>query len=753
VKYHLGCSADLRMPAGPLNVSLMPNPSHLEAVDPVVMGKVRARQHFQQDTEQKQVLGMLIHGDAAFCGQGIVAETLELGALRGYNVGGIVHIVINNQVGFTTNPREARTSAFPTDVAKAAGIPILHVNGDDVEAVVRTFRLAIEWRQTFQKDVVIDLVGYRRNGHNEQDDPTATQPLMYKKIEAHPPLVELYASQLIANGVLSSEEVAAMQQEVHEEYETQYQRGGAEEEDSPEEWRYNKWHDSITKMLKVPGNPTGLPLSVLQDVGNALAQPPHDFTLHPEVAKLLKKRAQMANGTRRVDMPFAEALACGALILDFDPKDENYVEYLASIARQHDVQYVKHPKTHVRLAGQDVERGTFSQRHARFFNQDTGKAYHPFNFVAKNSDRGAQAEYHCFNSNLSEAAALGFEYGYSLHNENALVMWEAQFGDFVNGAQVIIDNFITSGASKWDAASSLVLLLPHGAEGQGPEHSSARLERFLQLVDDDPDELPGLSHQVLKVLREHFEEADSDGDGLISPVAMEDLMRNFAPVKHGAIAENSVILDILGKNLGPEWERKPVSLEEWLSFMKSFLMRAREASSNITIVNPTTPAQYFHVLRRQVHRPFSVPLIVMGPKMLLHHTPASSPLSDFVSGSSFKRVIGDGSRGDNMAEAFTRTCPDSEVRRLILCSGKISMMCGGRGSPWAATMWRSHEWSSSSPSHITNYALRCSATPMQRLSGCRRSPRIWVHGLTWSHATGPFGESCWEAQVKVGSPL
>ncbi len=452
VKYHLGTSSDRDFDGAVVHMSLTANPSHLEAVDPVALGKVRAKQHQRGDFEHDQVVGLLMHGDAAFAGQGLVAETLELSELKGYRTGGTIHFVVNNQIGFTTNPAHARSSPYPSDVAKGMQAPIFHVNGDDPEAVVHVARIATEFRHRFKKDAVVDIFCYRRHGHNETDEPAFTQPLMYKAIASHPTTRELYARRLAAEGLVSAEESGKIAQDFLKRLEDEFKAAKTYHPNKAE------WLEGVWKGLSVASGEdrrgaTAVALPLLKEVGAALTRAPEGFNVNRKIVRQLEaKRAAIEKG-EGIDWATAEALAFGTLLTE---------------------------GSCVRLSGQDSGRGTFSQRHAALFDQETGKRYVPLNHI-----RDGQKHFEVIDSPLSEAAVLGFEYGYSLADPRTLVLWEAQFGDFANGAQVIIDQFIAAGEAKWLRMSGLVLLLPHGHEGQGPEHSSARLERFLQLCGED----------------------------------------------------------------------------------------------------------------------------------------------------------------------------------------------------------------------------------------------------------------------------
>jgi len=532
VKYHKGFSADLRTPGGNVHVALAFNPSHLEVVNPVVEGSVRARQERRGDERGDRVVPVLVHGDAAFAGQGVVMETLQLSQARGFYTGGTIHIIVNNQIGFTTSdPRDMRSTMYPSDVAKMLEAPIFHVNGDDPEAVVFVTRLALEYRMRFHKDVVIDLVCYRRHGHNEADEPAATQPVMYRVIRQHPTVRKLYADRLIADGVITEAEAAEMIE--------QYRKGldeGRPQARASLGLIGNKYTVDWSKYANVDWSErvqTGVELRRLRSLGERIVRVPEGMTLHPRVAQVMTNRARMIAGEMPLDWGCAETLAYAALLED---------------------------GFSVRITGQDTGRGTFFHRHAVLYDQQTGEPYVPLQHVAERQPR-----FQVIDSVLSEEAVLGFEYGYSTTEPNCLDIWEAQFGDFANGAQVIIDQFISSGEAKWGRICGLVLFLPHGYEGQGPEHSSARLERFLQLC----------------------------------------------------------------------------------------------AEMNMQVCVPSTPAQMFHMLRRQMLRSFRKPLIVMTPKSLLRHELSVSRLEDLVDGG-FQLVI------DEIDDL-----PPQQVRRVVFCSGKV----------------------------------------------------------------------------------
>jgi 2-oxoglutarate dehydrogenase E1 component len=534
VKYHLGTSADRVFDGRSVHLSLTANPSHLEAVNTVVLGKVRAKQRQRNDEARDKVMGLLLHGDAAFAGQGLVPEAFALSDLKGYETGGTVHIVINNQIGFTTSPKFSRSSPYCSDVAKIVAAPIFHVNADDVEAVVHAARVAIEYRQRFKKDVVLDMICYRRHGHNESDEPAFTQPLMYRKIAGHPTTRAIYADRLAKEGVVAKEEAERIAAD------TETRLGQAFEASrgykvNKADWLEGSWAGMTVAYGDERRGVTGVSIERLKEVGLALTRVPENFNANRKIVRQLEAKRKMIEQGEGIDWATAEALAFGTLLVDGHP---------------------------VRLSGQDSGRGTFSQRHAVLVDQETEATYVPLSNI-----RFGQAPFEVIDSPLSEAGVLGFEYGYSLAEPQTLILWEAQFGDFANGAQVIIDQFLSSGESKWLRMSGLVMLLPHGYEGQGPEHSSARLERYLQLCAED----------------------------------------------------------------------------------------------NIQVCNCTTPANYFHMLRRQVMRDFRKPLVLMSPKSLLRHKLCVSKLSEMATGETFHRVLWDSGE----------VGPDGDIRRVVLCSGKV----------------------------------------------------------------------------------
>ena len=541
VKYHLGASSDREFDGNNVHLSLTANPSHLEAVNPVVIGKVRAKQDQIGDADRTQVLPLLLHGDAAFAGQGVVAECFGLSGLVGHRTGGTIHVVVNNQTGFTTAPHFSRSSPYPTDIALMVEAPIFHVNGDDPEAVVHAAKVATEFRQKFQKDVVIDIFCYRRFGHNEGDEPMFTNPLMYNQIKRQKTTLSLYTERLVKDGLIPEGEIedmkAAFQAKMNEEFEA-----GKDYKPNKADWLDGRWSHLDRRGEEYQRGETSISAQTLADIGTALSRVPDGFPLHKTVARMLESKKKMFAAGEGFDWATGEALAFGSLLCEGFP---------------------------VRLSGQDCTRGTFSQRHSGLINQDTEERYYPLNHI-----RAGQKRYDVIDSMLSEYAVLGFEYGYSLAEPNALTLWEAQFGDFANGAQIMFDQFISSGESKWLRMSGLVVLLPHGFEGQGPEHSSARLERFLQMCGQD----------------------------------------------------------------------------NWI------------------IANCTTPANYFHILRRQLHRNFRKPLILMTPKSLLRHKLAVSKAEDFTTGSSFHRVLWDDAEASTSAHKLK---PDAKIKRVVMCSGKV----------------------------------------------------------------------------------
>ncbi len=546
VKYHLGASSDREFDGNKVHLSLTPNPSHLEIVDPVVLGKVRAKQDQLGATPDNRTMALplLIHGDAAFAGQGVVSECFGLSELKGYRTGGSLHFIVNNQIGFTTYPRYSRSSPYPSDVAKMIEALIFHVNGDDPEAVVFAAKVAIEYRQRFAKPVVIDMFCYRRFGHNEGDEPAFTQPLMYQKIRQHPSTLDIYAKKLIGEGVVTEGEVDKMRGDWRHRLEAEFEAGQGYKPNKAD-WLDGRW--SIIKAGMEIDDPrrgnTGVDVAKLREIGEKITRVPEDFQVHRTINRFLENRKKAIETGEGIDWATAEALAFCTLLLDGHP---------------------------VRLSGQDSERGTFSQRHSVLFDQRTEARYTPFNHLSDN-----QSRYEVLNSMLSEEAVLGYEYGYSTAEPNALVLWEAQFGDFANGAQVVFDQFISSAERKWLRMSGLVCLLPHGYEGQGPEHSSARLERYLQMCAED----------------------------------------------------------------------------------------------NMQVANCTTPANYFHILRRQLRREIRKPLILMTPKSLLRHKKAVSRLDEMGADTTFHRILWDDAQV--LKDEKIKLVADDKIRRVVLSAGKV----------------------------------------------------------------------------------
>jgi 2-oxoglutarate dehydrogenase E1 component len=545
VKYHLGASSDREFDGTKVHLSLTANPSHLEIVDPVVLGKVRAKQdqHGCQTEAREIVLPLLIHGDAAFAGQGVIAECFGLSGLKGHRTGGSLHFIINNQIGFTTYPRYSRSSPYPSDVAKMVEAPIFHVNGDDPEAVVFAAKVATEFRQKFQKPAVVDMWCYRRFGHNEGDEPSFTQPLMYKKVRSHPTTLELYSKKLVQETIVTQSEVDHLVADWRRHLEEEYEAGQSYKPNKAD-WLDGRWIGlQPADAEEARRGQTGIELAKLKQIGARLNEVPDDFNVHKTIRRFLDNRRKAVESGEGIDWALGEALAFASLV------DEGH---------------------RVRLSGQDSERGTFSQRHSVLIDQETEARYVPLNNI-----RDGQGRYEVINSMLSEEAVLGFEYGYSLAEPNALTLWEAQFGDFANGAQVVFDQFMSSGERKWLRMSGLVCLLPHGYEGQGPEHSSARLERYLQMCAED----------------------------------------------------------------------------------------------NMQVANCTTPANYFHILRRQLKRGIRKPLILMTPKSLLRHKRAVSRLEEMAIGTSFHRVLWDDA--EYLKSEKIRLVENENIRRVVLCSGKV----------------------------------------------------------------------------------
>jgi len=541
VKYHLGASSDRTFDGNSVHVSLTDNPSHLEAVNPVVLGQTRAKQYFHNDKERKKVIPLLIHGDAAFAGQGVVAECFAMSGLKGHNTGGTIHIIVNNQIGFTTSPRFARSSPYPSDLGKIVEAPILHCNGDDPEAVVHCAKIAIEFRQKFNKDVVIDMICYRRFGHNEGDEPSFTQPLMYKKIRSHPSTLNIYGKKLIEENSLSEEKFKNKINDFKNLLDDQFKN--ANDYKPKLNWFEGTWSRYQPKKGKDQRGQTGVDIPKLKKLSEKINFLGPELNIHKTIQKIFINRNKCVQEEKNIDWANAETLAFATLLQEGYP---------------------------VRLVGQDSGRGTFSQRHSVLRNQEDNSRYVPLDHVSSK-----QKKFEVVDSFLSELAVLGFEYGYSLVEPETLTVWEAQFGDFANGAQVVIDQFIASGERKWFRASGLVLLLPHGYEGQGPEHSSARLERFLQLC----------------------------------------------------------------------------------------------AQENLQVLNCTTPANYFHALRRQIHREFRKPLVIMTPKSLLRNKYCVSNIEDFGKNNSFHRVLED--HALNKKNKLIELKKPKKIRKVVICSGKI----------------------------------------------------------------------------------
>ncbi len=540
VKYHLGTSSDREFDGNNVHLSLTANPSHLEAVDPVVLGKVRAKQTLRGDREHGQVMALLLHGDAAFAGQGLVAECFMLSNLTGYRTGGTVHFVVNNQIGFTTSPHHLRSSQYPSDVAKMVQAPIFHANADDPESVVYAAKVATEFRQKFKKDVVVDMICYRRFGHNEIDDPSFTQPKMYRVIKEHPSSAEIYRDKLKAEGLISDADYGRIVADYDECFEQEL-KSSKSYKPNKADWFEGQWAGLSTAKGKAWRAPTGVDQNKLDVIGEALVSYPDDFDIHKTLKRILAQKKEALASGMAIDWALAESLAFGSLLMEDYP---------------------------IRFSGQDSIRGTFSQRHAEIVDQTSGDR---FRFLSQLEG----ANFEIIDSPLSEAGVLGFEYGYALAEPRTLVIWEAQFGDFANGAQVIIDQFISSGEAKWLRMCGLVLLLPHGYEGQGAEHSSARLERFLQLC----------------------------------------------------------------------------------------------AERNMQVANCSTPASYFHILRRQMHRNFRKPLIIVTPKSLLRHKLATSPMKDMIAKTQFHRVLWDEAQSNPTGPMKLKN--DNGIKRVILCSGKV----------------------------------------------------------------------------------
>lgn len=560
VKYHLGMNYARPTTSGKhVNLSIVANPSHLEAEDGVVLGKTRAIQQYKNDIgEYQRAMSILLHGDAAFSAQGVVYETMGFANLPAYSTGGTIHIIVNNQIGFTTDPRFARSTLYPSDIAKAINAPIFHVNADDVEGIIFVFNLAAEWRATFHSDVLIDVVGYRKYGHNETDQPAFTQPLMYQKIAEKKSVLDYYTKQLIEEGTFTKEDIDEHKKWVWNLLDESFDKS-KEYQPTSREWLTTPWEDFkspkelATEVL--PHLPTSVDADTLKKIGTTISEAPEGFEIHRNLKRILNNRKKTVDSGEGIDWATGEALAFGSLAL------EGY---------------------HVRVSGQDVERGTFSQRHAVLHDQSSEATYTPLNHLSE--DQGA---FVISNSSLSEYGVMGFEYGYSLTSPDALVQWEAQFGDFANTAQVVVDQFIAAAESKWKQRSGLVLSLPHGYDGQGPEHSSGRIERYLQLCNEDQRYFPS-----------------------------------------------------------------PEKLER------------QHQDCNMQVAYPTTPANLFHLLRRQMHRQFRKPLALFFSKQLLRHPLARSSLEEFTGDSHFQWIIEDAELGQSIA-------PREEIKRVVLCTGQV----------------------------------------------------------------------------------
>ena len=572
VKYHLGSSMDRTYPDGRrIHMSLVANPSHLECVNPLVIGKARAKQYYQGDKseDQRSVVPILLHGDAAFAGQGVVYETMQLANVEDFDVGGTIHVIVNNQIGYTTNPINSRSTPYCSDLGKAFNCPIFHCNGDDPLAVSTALETAVEYRHEWGTDVIVDVICYRRNGHNEMDQPAFTQPKLYKKISRHPTTLQLFEKRLIKEGTMTADEIDEIKSFVMDSYEKDLEASKTYEK-TEDDWLSSKWagFKGPSQMSRI--RPTGVDIEMLRKVGMTAGTVPDDFKLHRQMKKIFKNRYDQSEKGEGIDWGTAEAMAFGTLLVEGN---------------------------HVRITGQDVQRGTFSHRHGVVKDQDTEMDYTPLNHITKLMDPSTpkndmsgpdtQAGFPCRNSILSEFAVLGFELGYSLENPNALVLWEAQFGDFANGAQIMIDQFISAGEDKWLRQSGLVMLLPHGYDGGGAEHSSCRLERFLQMVDEDPHFVPEFQEDARMQIQKH------------------------------------------------NWQ----------------------------VVNCSTPANYFHCLRRQIHRDFRKPLVVVAPKNLLRNRRCVSTLEEMGPGTTFKRVIPE-------TDPEISENPEN-VKKLVFCSGQI----------------------------------------------------------------------------------
>eukprot|EP00051_Salpingoeca_urceolata_P002017 m.46182 g.46182 ORF g.46182 m.46182 type:complete len:1161 (+) comp11836_c0_seq1:131-3613(+) len=667
VVYHLGNIGRLNFGDRSTTVSLAPNPSHLEAVNAVVMGMVRGQ---QEERGADKVMGVLVHGDASFSGLGMVPETLQLSQLSPYDVGGTVHIVVNNQIGFTTLPRDARVSPHPTTIARSYGIPILHVNADDPSSMYNACKIAADYRATFKRDIIIDLVGYRRHGHNELDDPSITQPLMYNRVADHPSAVQQYQQKLETLGIVTQKELRNWKHVVNKTLLHRYK--GVESgdyEDQVQDMLQADWQGdalrSISEDMSVSPleEPTGLPMLTVQWVGQQLHQIPSDIVVHPRIAGIIRQRERMMlQESSRVDMATAEALAFGTLALhrNFEPpgpKTKSAEQECRLVSLGLNVGHYN-----IRLSGQDSQRGTFNSRHSVLYDQTTGKRAKVFNF--------SHMRVEMYNSPLSEFAPLAFEYGYSLaRRDTSLTVWEAQFGDFANNAQVVFDQFIASGEERWGLQSGLVVMLPHGYTGQGPDHSSARLERFLALCNDDGDFLPGSAPDQRHKIRAAFERLKR-----INGLDREQMVSLFRNMEFSSYVTESVDLLWEKMKLEPETE---ISLEDWERYMTAYIRNHSERDCNLIVANPSTPANLYHILRLQVNREHRKPLILMSPKWLLHHRACTSPLSAFATGTFFDRVIVDGEPSDNLRHTLVDELgepfllPPDQIKRVVLCSGQV----------------------------------------------------------------------------------
>eukprot|EP00941_MAST-03F_sp_MAST-3F-sp1_P005873 g5873.t1 len=563
VKYHLGTSCDRVYPDGrSVHCHLLPNPSHLETVNPIVNGKARSKMDKRKDRDGTTVLPVSLHGDAAIAGQGIVYETMQFCKVPSFQTGGTMHVICNNQVGFTTNPIDSRSTRYSSDIGKAFCSPIFHVNADDAAEVARVFKLAAQYRAKFRCDVIVDLIGYRRYGHNEQDQPMYTQPLMYQVVQKHPPALDMYKSKLVKEGVLTQEAVDELMDRIDNDIKTSFERADSGEFQEEDTWGQRNWQNFKRRGVPAQAKPTSASKDLINRVASYLGKVPEGFTMHRQLAKLHKQKVADLESGKGFDWAIGEALAFGSLMLEGFP---------------------------VRLSGQDVQRGTFSHRHAVVHDQGSDSRHCFLNQMAEEVGDSAGTLHAC-NSPLSEYGVLGYELGYSMENPNALVLWEAQFGDFANGAQIIIDQYLASMETKWKRQTGLVLLLPHGYQGMGPEHSSCRIERFLQLTDDDPDNVTEGTNEEIR------------------------------------------------------------------------------QQVNWQVANPTTPANYFHLLRRQVHSEFRKPLIVASTKALLRHKLAVSDADEFSDGFEFAEVMGDESCPEGLADHLKS---DDAVRRVVCCSGKL----------------------------------------------------------------------------------